>query len=176
MRSFLVFGLALMLLSGCASSKYGAKVENPYAKLTSNKKFWRGSGMGQSREINIAEGKADLQAKAELAGQVNTTMKQVADQYLSQNENEAAFDLGAKFQSITRQVMNTNIADLRKIGEKQYYNDAEQQYTVFTAYEIKKKAMLKFMKKQAKLADFESAAERELIEKLIDLEIEKAEE
>jgi hypothetical protein len=103
-------------------------------------------------------------------------MKQVADQYLAQTENENAADVSDKFQSLVRQVMNTDLADLRKIGEKKYYNDKTQEYTVFIAYEIKKNAMLRFMKKQAKTDQKIDERQRETIEKIIDEELEKADE
>ena len=109
-----------------------------------------------------------------LAGQVNTTMKQVADQYLGQTENADAADVADKFQSLVRQVMNTDIADLRKIGEQKYFNEKEGRYTVFIAYEIKKNAMLRFMKKQARVDKTVNERQRALIEKIIDEEIEKA--
>ena len=109
-----------------------------------------------------------------LAGQVNTTMKQVADQYLGQTENADAADVADKFQSLVRQVMSTDIADLRKIGEQKYFNEKENKYTVFIAYEIKKNAMLRFMKKQAKVDKTVNERQRAIIEKVIDEEIEKA--
>ncbi len=52
-------------------------------------------------------------------------MKQVADQYLGQTENEKAADVADKFQSLVRQVMNTNMADLRKMGEEKYFNEKQ---------------------------------------------------
>jgi MinD-like ATPase involved in chromosome partitioning or flagellar assembly len=100
-------------------------------------------------------------------------MKQVADQYLAQTENANAADVADKFQSLVRQVMNTEIADLRKIGEQKYYNEKTREYTVFIAYEIKKNAMLRFMKKQAKVDKTVNERQRELIEKIIDEELEK---
>jgi hypothetical protein len=69
--------------------------------------------------------------------------------------------------------MNTEIADLRKIGEQKYYNEKTREYTVFIAYEIKKNAMLRFMKKQAKVDKTVNERQRELIEKIIDQELEK---
>lgn len=124
---------------------------------------------------NIARGKADIEAKAMLAGQVNTTMKQVADQYLGQTENAEAADVADKFQSLVREVMNTEVADLRKIGEQKYFDASDNKYTVFIAYEIKKNAMLRFMKKQAKVDKTVNERQRALIEKIIDEELEKAE-
>ena len=101
-------------------------------------------------------------------------MKLVADQYLGQTENGEAADVADKFQSLARQLMNTDIADLRKIGEEKYFN--ENKYTVFIAYEIKKNAMLRFMKKQAKVDAKINAVERATIEKIIDEELAKVEE
>jgi hypothetical protein len=102
-------------------------------------------------------------------------MKQVTDQYLGQTENTEAADVADKFQSLVRQVMNTDIADLRKIGEKKYYDDKDNKYTVFIAYEIKKNAMFRYMKKQAKTDQQVSERQREVIEKIIDEELKKTE-
>jgi hypothetical protein len=176
MKKFVVMMFAILVLGACTSSKLGKKVHEPFQgnAYESNSRFFRGTGKGESSADNIARSKADLEAKAELAGQVNTTMKQVADQYLGQTENANAADVADKFQSLVRQVMNTEIADLRKIGEKKYYNDKENKYTVFMAYEIKKNAMLRFMKKMAKVDQTIDERQRAVIEKIIDEEIEKA--
>lgn len=168
--------LTLALLTACALSPFGSKVKEPFQSnaYQSNNRFWRASGKGVSSQDNIAKGKADIDAKAELAGQINTTMKQVADQYLGQTENANAADVADKFQSLVRQVMNTNMADLRKMDEKKYFNDKTKEYTVFIAYEIKKNAMLRFMKKQAKVDKTIDERQREVIEKIVDEELEKA--
>lgn len=167
--------LAVALFS-CSQKPFGTKVKEPFTgnAYESNARFWRASGKGVSSQDNIAKGKADIDAKAALAGQINTTMKQVADQYLGQTENERAADVADKFQSLVRQVMNTDMADLRKVGEQKYFNDKSNEYTVFIAYEIKKNAMLRFMKKQAKVDKTVDERQREVIEKIIDEELEKA--
>src|SRR6187455_2769033 len=127
MRSVQVSAVLLagsVFLASCASSPLGKKVKEPFQgnAYESNNRFFRGTGKGASSQDNIARGKADIEAKSQLAGQVNTTMKQVADQYLGQTENAEAADVADKFQSLVRQVMNTNISDLRKMGEEKYYN------------------------------------------------------
>jgi len=178
MRSTTFFSCILFLLTGCASSQYGDKVKEPFqgSAYESNNRFFRGTGKGVSTMDKIARGKADIDAKAVLAGQVNTTMKQVADQYIGQRENAQAADVADKFQSLVREVMNTDISDLRKIGEQKYFNDKTKEYTVFIAYEIKKNAMFRFMKKQAKTDEKIDERQREVIEKIIDEEIKKSEE
>jgi hypothetical protein len=172
------FFSVLLVAAACASGVMGKRVREPFQgnAYESNNRFFRGTGKGQSSQDNIARAKADLEAKAQLAGQVNTTVKQVADQYLGQTENAGAADVADKFQSLVRQVMNTSIADLRKIGEKKYYDDKTQEYTVFVAYEIKKNAMFRFLKKQAKTDQTIDERQREVIEKIVDEEIKKADE
>lgn len=180
MKSILRVSVVLLALTafGCASGVLGKKVREPFQgnAYESNNRFWRGTGKGSSSQDNIARSKADIDAKAQLAGQVNTTMKQVADQYLGQTENAQAADVADKFQSLVRQIMNTSISDLRKMGEEKYYNEEKKEYTVFIAYEIKKNAMLRFMKKQAKVDQTINERQRDLIEKIVDEEIKKADE
>ena len=172
------FIVLLAFIASCSSGVLGKKLKEPFqgSAYESNNRFWRGTGKGSSSQDNIARNKADLDAKAQLAGQVNTTMKQVADQYLGETGNERAADVADKFQSLVRQVMNTEISDLRKIGEKKYFNEKSKEYTVFMAYEIKKNAMLRFMKKQAKVDQTINERQRDLIEKIIDEELSKLEE
>jgi hypothetical protein len=168
----------LVTLFSCASGPLGKKVKEPFRgnAYESNNRWFRGTGKGESSQDNIALGKADIAAKAQLAGQINTTMKQVADQYLGQTENERAADVADKFQSLVRQVMNTEIADLRKMGQEKYFNDKTNSYTVFVAYEIKKNAMFRFMKKQAKTDQTIDERQMEVIEKILDEQIKKADE
>jgi hypothetical protein len=170
--------ILVIIVSSCGSSPFGQKVKEPFRgnAYESNNRFFRGTGKGESSQDNIARGKADLDAKAQLAGQVNTTMKQVADQYLGQTENENAADVADKFQSLVRQVMNTEIADLRKIGEQKYFNKNENKYTVFMAYEIKKNAMFRFMKKQAKVDKTIDERQMAIIDQILDEQIKKSEE
>lgn len=178
MKSFIrVFViLTAFVAMACSSGVLGKRVREPFQgnAYESNNRFWRGIGKGASSQDNIARGKADIEAKAQLAGQVNTTMKQVADQYLGQTENQNAADVADKFQSLVRQVMNTNISDLRKMGEEKFYNEEKKEYTVFIAYEIKKNAMLRFMKKQAKVDQTIDERQRKVIEEIVDEEIKKA--
>jgi hypothetical protein len=177
MKSNLFFFTLLFILGSCASRPFGQKVKEPFSgsAYESNNRFFRAVGKGESSADNIAYGKADIEAKAQLAGQMNTTMKQVADQYLGQTQNEKGADVADKFQSLVRQVMNTNMADLRKIGENKYFNKDTNGYTVFIAYEIKKNAMFNFMKRQAAADPTISEHQKELIQKILDDELKKTE-
>lgn len=175
--------LTLLVMTGlfaisCSSGPFGRKVREPFQgnAYESNNRFFRASGKGESSQDNIALAKANSEAKAQLAGQVNTTIKQVSDQYLGQTENERAADVADKFQSLVREVMNTEIADLRKIGQQKYYDKKSKKYTVFVAYEIKKNAMFRFMKKQAKVDQTIDERQMDIIDKILDDQIAKSEE
>jgi hypothetical protein len=170
--------LLSLVLASCASGPLGKKVKEPFTgnAYESNNRFFRATGKGESSQDNIARGKADIEAKQQLAGQVETNMKQVSDQYLGQTENERAADVADKFQSLVRATMNTQISDLRKIGEQKYFNEKENKYTVFIAYEIKKNAMFRFMKKQAKTDKTIDERQMAIIDKILDEEIRKADE
>src|SRR3954471_22331656 len=166
MKAKILLPLAVLIIAAsCSSGILGSKVKEPFRgrAYESNNRFFRGTGKGESSQDNIARGKADIEARGQLASQVQTTVKEVSDQYLGQTSNEAAADVADKFQSLIRETMNTDIADVRKIGEEKYYNEKEKKYTVFMAYEIKKNAMFRFMKKQAKLNDKISDKQREVI-------------
>jgi hypothetical protein len=171
-----ILALALLIVGCNSQSGLGTKVKEPFSgsKYESNNKYFRGVGSAKSVKDNIARSKADLEAKRQLAGQVNTTMKNVTDQYLGQTENANAADVADKFQSLTREVMNTEIADLRKIGEEKYTDGTN--YTVYVAYEIKKNAMFRFMKKQAKTDAKIDKVTLKTIEDILDEQISQTEE
>ena len=165
-------------LSACNSKNNpaGEKVKQPFSgnKYESKAAWFRGTGMGASQAQNIARSKADLDAKNQLAAQVKTNIRAVTDQYLGQTENGNAADIADKFQTLVREVMNTEIADMRKIDEELRYNAATKDYTMYVAYEIKKNAMFRFMKKQARTDDKIDDITRKKIEEILDEEIRKS--
>lgn len=166
---------ALLVFSCKSTSPAGEKVKEPFSgsAYESNNRYFRAVGKGVSMKDNIAESKADMDAKTELAGQVGTTMKNVTDSYISETGAGNKDEITEKFQGLSRQVMNTQLADIRKIGQEKYFNGED--YTVYIAYEIKKSAMFRFMKKQAKLDEKMNEATRKSIEEILDEEIKRLE-
>lgn len=174
---FVLLALASFFLPACKStSPAGDKVSMPFtgSKYESDNRWFRGTGSGVSVKQNIARAKADLDAKNQLAAQVKTNISAVSDQYLGQTENAEAADVADKFQTLVREVMSTQIADLRKTGEETRFNAATKEYTVYVAYEIKKNAMFRFMKKQAETDMKIDASTRKEIGEILDEEIRKA--
>ncbi|MCC7503493.1 MAG: hypothetical protein IT229_13255 [Flavobacteriales bacterium] len=174
----LIMALAFAL-PGCTkkTSPAGVKVKQPFSgnAYESNNRFFRGTGQGVSVKQNIARSKADLDAKNQLAAQVGTNIKAVSDQYLGQTENANAADVADKFQTLVREVMSTELADLRKIGEETYFNETTKDYTQYVAYEIKKAAMFRFMKKQARTNAKISEQELKVMDEILDQQIKLAE-
>lgn len=184
LRHTLAFPLLLLAalaftLPACSkkTTAAGTKVKQPFSgnAYESNNRFFRGTGQGVSVKQNIARSKADLDAKNQLAAQVGTNIKAVSDQYLGQTENANAADVADKFQTLVREVMNTELADLRKIGEETYLKDETKEYTVYVAYEIKKAAMFRFMKKQARTNAKISEQELKVMDEILDQQIKLAE-
>ena len=61
------------------------------------------------------------------------------------------------------------------VNEKEQYKNAEGNYTTYVAYEIHKKDMFRYLKKQAKLNKQLNESERKKIEEILEEEIKKAE-
>lgn len=161
--------VVLFMLSSCGGTKqYGDKVDTPFSssKYESSRRYFRAVGKGQSTSERVASKKSAMAAKTDIASQVSVTMKSVADDYLHENANANASEVYSKLESLSREVMSTELADLRKTGTKTYYDKEKNTYTVFMAYEINKKSMLKFMKKRAEALGEDSSGIIERIEKL----------
>ncbi len=176
--TFALLFISVLFFAGCKSSSkaYGDKVKEPFSgsSYESNNRFFRAVGKGKSVKDNIARKKADVDAKGILAGQVNVTMKQLSDAYASESQTGDGMAIYEKFQDLTRQVMSTEMADLRKFDETKYFDGTN--YTVFVAYEIKKNSMFKFMKKQAKTQAYENKKIQKAVEDIIEEELKKSED
>lgn len=179
--SAILFAALLTATLGACKSKTaapaGVKVDRPFtgSGYESNNRWFRGTGIGVSTKQNIARSKSDLDAKNQLAGQVGSNVRSVSDQYLGETANANASEVADKFQSLVRDVMSTEIADLRKMGEEFFFNAERNEFTVYTAYEIKKAAMWRFMKKQARTQGKMDEVSLKLWEEMMDEQIKLAE-
>ena len=124
----------------------------------------------QAREASRATARASTAAKNTALLAMAGAIRARASELLAAN----AADVADKFQTLVREVMNTQIGDLRKIGEEVRLNETTQEFTVYTAYEIKKNAMFRFMKKQAQTNEKLDETARKRIEEILDEEIKKA--
>ena len=166
--------LGLFMIS--CSSMPGKKVKEPFSgsKYQTNNKYFRAKGIGESKSQQVSKNKAMTQAKSNLAGSVKSNMKRVADAYIAETTLEDKSEVMEKFQSLSREVVSQEIADIRTIGEETYIN--EETYKTNVALEIKKKSMYKVMKKLAKLEEKKYDAKTvQEYQKMLDKEIERLE-
>ena len=141
----------------------------------SDARHFRSVGMGQSANMSIAKSKAELESKKALAQQVQTNLKVVSDNYAQELVGNQAAEAIERFESLAREVTNTTIGDIRTLGEEIYQLD-NQSYRVHVAIEVKKKAMMRFLKAKAKNDANISELVRAQMVILLDKEIERLEQ
>jgi hypothetical protein len=168
---FLFFGLV------ACSGMEGTQVKSPFSgkKYLSDAKHFRAVGMGQSSNLNIAKSKADIEAKKALAQQVQTNLKVVTDNYASELVGNQASEAIERFQTLSREVTNTTIGDIRGLGEEIRQSE-NGTYTAYVAIEIRKKAMFRFLKDKAKSDAKISELVRSQMVTLCEKELERLEE
>lgn len=164
---------ALLSLTACTNMS-GNKVKTPFSgnKYLSDARHFRAVGMGQSANLNIAKSKAQLESRKALAQQVQTNLKVVSDNYAQELVGNQAAEAIERFETLAREVTNTTIGDIRTLGEDIRQLD-DQTYRVHVAIEVKKKAMLKFLKTKAKNDAKISELVRAQMVMLLDKEIER---
>ena len=177
MKLFSLPFLAFLIFSVSCSSNLGTKVNEPFSGKShlSNARYFKATGKGISHNDNVATSKADMEAHKALAQQVSTSIQVVADNYIQDIQGEHVDQAVELFKSLTREITNTSIADLRQTGSKKYIQD-DGKHAVYVAYEIKKSAMFRFLKKMAKAETQISPMARTQIINMCDEEISRLEE
>ena len=165
----------VVLLSSCSNSA-GTQVKTPFSgkKYMSDARYFRGVGMGQSANLNIAKSKAELESRKVIAQQVRTNLKVVSDAYASELVGAQASETVEKFASLAREVTNNTIGDIRQLGQEIRQLE-DQTYRVHVAVEIKKKAMFRFLKDKARNDAKISELARAQMITMLDKEIERLE-
>ena len=170
-----VLSLMVLVITGC-SNPLGKSVKEPFSgsKYESNNRYYRSTGNGSSKMDNVAQSQAELRARQQLAQQVQTYFEVVTDDYQRSTTGDHVDDAMNRFETLAREITNTKLADIRIIGSEKYMAE-DGSYTCYVAMEIKKSAMYRYLKKQAKLDKQISEAELQEIEALLDQLINEAE-
>ena len=116
-------------------------------EFQSSKSHYRSKSSGKSVNMATAKKIAMNNAKAEVAGLINTTIKSVTDQYTNQRTKGTQDDFENKFESMTREVVNQKLFDIAIIGEK-IYKQKDGSYEYWVAIEIPKDAILEGINNQ----------------------------
>ena len=139
--------LSIFLLAGISSCK-NKKKANETAKgetlievycsgpeYFTDKKYFRANAIGESLDQMTAKKKALSNARAQLATDMNSTMKIVGDNYVKSSEFNNKEEVTQTFQENARTVVDQSLTGVRVICEKQTVT-AEGKYKTYIAIEL----------------------------------------
>lgn len=146
------FGILLLLgalaISGvsCKKKKEVAENKKPAGEVLVNvycsgpeyfttKKHFRANAIGESLDQMTAKKKALSNARAQLAADIENTMKVVGDNYVKSSEFNNKEEVTETFQEMARTVVDQQLQGLRTICEKQT-KTAEGKYKTYIAIEL----------------------------------------
>ncbi|MEM9340928.1 MAG: hypothetical protein AAGA66_19490, partial [Bacteroidota bacterium] len=81
--------------------------------------IFRSNSIGESKDQVVAKKKALSNARADLASQVQTTVKAVTDSYVNSREYDNREEIEERFESLNREVINQELNGTKVICEKQ---------------------------------------------------------
>ena len=141
----LVVLLMAIAISGCKSKEKAASSKDQGETLIevycsgpeyfSNAEYFRANQVGESVDQATAKKKAMSNARADLAAAVQTTVKGVIDNYVNSRELNNVEEAEARFESLTREVINQKLTGVKTICEKTT-KTADGKYKTYIAIEL----------------------------------------
>lgn len=156
-RSALLVGVLALSLSSCKSKKNVTPIEKstgaveisvPFSskEYYSDKDNFRAKSSGNSVDLQTSKKIAMQNAKSEMAGLIQTTIKKVTDQYTQQRQIGNQQEFNNKFEELAREVTNQQLTDIAVIGEK-LFKEPNGTYTYWIALEANKQVVLNGIEK-----------------------------
>jgi hypothetical protein len=156
----LIPALAALTLGGCKSKK-GTPVQKetgaveisvPFSskEYRSDENYFRAKQVGKSPDLATAKKIAFQNARAEMAANIQATVKRVTDQYTNQRSVGSSQEYENKFEELTREVVNMQMSNVKEIGEK-IFKEPDNSYSYWIAIEAGKKEV--FDKMDAKISN-----------------------
>jgi len=118
----------IVAFNACKSSKKALKPSDMGETLIeqyctgseyqSSKDFFRANGVSESMDQNVAKQKALVNARTLLAQQIETTIKNVTDNYIKAVEGNNVEELEERFEMLTREVTNQKLNGTKVICDK----------------------------------------------------------
>lgn len=147
-----IYPLAILVLAAVGYSCKSSKVKSADTerkievlcsgeKYFSNNKYFRANAIGESSDQMTAKKKAMSNAKAELAGKVNTTITAVIDNYVNSREFNNVEQVEERFESLSREVINQELSGTKVICEENTVTK-EGKYKSYLAIELSGQDML----------------------------------
>jgi hypothetical protein len=139
--------VAGVTFTGCKTSKPSVQsgsteISVPLSgkEYRSNKDYFRASQNGKSPDLATAKKIALQNAKTELAGNIQTTIKAITDNYTNQRTVGDRQEFENKFEEMSRTVVNQTLNDVRIIEEKTF-KEADGKFTHYVAIEMSREAL-----------------------------------
>lgn len=180
---FAVITLVIGFIPACKSKK-GTPIEQqtgaieiavPFStkEFQSDKENFRAKASGNSMDLTTSKKIALQNAKSEMAGLVQTTIKKVTEQYTNQRQVSSTQEFSNKFEEMVREVTNQELTDVRIIGEK-ILKETNNTYTYWVAIEANKKVVLDGIDKGiSKNAKLQQDYDRKKFEEIFNMEMDK---
>ncbi len=146
--NYLVVGAFILSvgLTGCSSKKEAAKNVSAQEEelityycsgpeYRTDKKNFRANAIGESRDQMTSRKKAMSNAKAALAGQIETVIKGATDNYVNSREFNNVEEVEERFESLNREVINQQLNNVKTICQKHTRTKAGK-YKTYVAIEM----------------------------------------
>jgi predicted transcriptional regulator YdeE len=172
-----------VMMTGCGSSKKlssetgATEVVIPLSgkEFRTDKDFFRTSQLGKSPDLATAKKIALQNAKAELAGNIQSTVKAVTENYTNQRGVSDAQEFENKFEENARAVVNQSLNDVKIIGEKTF-KEKDGKFTYYIAIEMSKESVAdKVADRISKDAKLQLDFDKHQFQKVFDEEMKKFE-
>jgi hypothetical protein len=135
-----------LIVTGCSSvkpvTKGATEVTVPFSEkeYRSDKDFFRASQTGLSPDLATAKKIALANAKSELAGIIESTMKVVTENYTNQRSVADKQEFENKFEEYARVVVVQQLNDVRVTGEKTFA-EKDGKFRYYVVLEMAKDAV-----------------------------------
>lgn len=179
-RQFITIMIAAIAfaITSCGGSKPVSVVELneevevsvPCGDYYTDATFFRGQGIGQSKDLNTAREKARMAANTELAGSMSTWIKQLSERYVNDAGQNPA-DYSEIFESLTRQKVDEQISNIIVVCNN-IVKTKDNMYRVYLAVEADRKNVFEsFDKSFAADSKLRTLYDKERFRKVFDEEM-----
>jgi len=133
--------------TGCGGTKSVQSASNEVSVPLSGKEYrtdkdhFRATQSGKSPDLATAKKIALQNAKAELAGNIQSTIKAVTENYTNQRTVSDKQEFENKFEENARAVVNQSLNDVKIIGEKTF-KENDGKFTYYIAIEMSKEPIV----------------------------------
>lgn len=158
MRNTILVGLLVLSAASCRSKKEEKPVDAPKGEVKvevlcsgpnyfTDKDFFRANSVGESPNQANSKRMALSNARLELAGQIEVTLKAVIDNYFNDVNSSGKQEFIGKYEGLSREVINQSITGTKTICEE-LTKTANGNYKTYVAIELNNDALINTLSKR----------------------------